>query len=187
MFLRFLRVLLLLCVVLLRSLTNYLSHYITYDDVAHISHTTAPICNWLCCEKECRLPRVFNPISKFTLASLEHHFITVMLVSKQNIFTDDNLLTHSVLWRSIQPWTFPCFNKIKQKISHNGCFDQSVNHFTVRSNNPTFPVLNKTCTTVWFRGTQYSQNSPVCFISSSRFRFLTIYLFENSKRWKIKR
>jgi len=45
MFLRFLQVLLLLRVVLLRSLTNYLSHYITYDDVAHTSHTTAPICN----------------------------------------------------------------------------------------------------------------------------------------------
>jgi len=38
-----------------------------------------------------------------------------ILVSKQNIFTDDNLLTHSVLSRSMQPWTFPCFNKIKQK------------------------------------------------------------------------
>jgi len=60
----------------------------------------------------------------FTLASLQHHLMTVcMLVSKQIIFTDDNLLTHSVLLHSIQPWTFPCFNKIKQEISHYDCFD----------------------------------------------------------------
>jgi len=40
----------------------------------------------------------------FTLASLQHHFMTVwMLLSKQNKFTDDNLLTHSVLLHSIQP------------------------------------------------------------------------------------
>jgi len=32
-----------------------------------------------------------------------------MLVSKQNIFTDDNLLTHFVLLRSIQPRTFSLF------------------------------------------------------------------------------
>jgi len=55
------------------------------------------------------------------------------------------------------------------------------------SNQSTLPVLNKTCTIVGFRGSQYSQNSPVCFTSSSTFRFLTIYLFESSKRLKIKR
>jgi len=60
-----------------------------------------------------------------------------------------------------------------------------VNHFTV-SNHLTYPVLNKTCTTVWFCGKQYSQNLPVSFMSSSTFRFLTIYFFESSKRSKIK-
>jgi len=48
-----------------------------------------------------------------------------MLVSKQNISTDDNLLTHSVLWRSVQPWRFLSFNKIKQEISHYDCFHQN--------------------------------------------------------------
>jgi len=46
----------------------------------------------------------------FTLASLEHQLMTVwMLVSKQNIFTDNNPLIHSVLLRSIQPRTFSLF------------------------------------------------------------------------------
>jgi len=44
----------------------------------------------------------------------------------------------------------------------------------------------KNLSTVRFRGTQYSQNLPVRFMSSSTFRFLTIYLFERSKRSKIK-
>jgi len=40
----------------------------------------------------------------FTLASLEDHFMTVwMLVSNQDIITDNNVLTHSVLLRSIRP------------------------------------------------------------------------------------
>jgi len=43
-----------------------------------------------------------------------------MLVSNRNIFTDDNLLTHFVLLRSIQPC---CFNKIKQEITHYDRFD----------------------------------------------------------------
>jgi len=175
-----------------------------------------------------------------------------MLVSKQNIFTDEQLLTHSVLWSSIHHWTFPRFNKIKQEISHYDCFDpkceslcskkespdfscseqnlydfvilmifltlwwlyddvhktclvfhvivnisfsydillittaliQSENHLTV-SNHSTFPVLNKMCTNAWFRGKQYSQNSPVSFMWRSTFRFLTIYLFESSKHLKI--
>jgi len=51
-------VLLFLCVVLLRSLTKYLNHCIAYDDVAQTSHTIAPICNRLRCEKAYRLPRV---------------------------------------------------------------------------------------------------------------------------------
>jgi len=46
----------------------------------------------------------------FTLASFEHQLMIMwMLVSKQNIFTDDNLLTHSVLLRSIQPRIFSLF------------------------------------------------------------------------------
>jgi len=46
-----------------------------------------------------------------------------MLVSKQSIFTDDNLQRHSALLHSMQPCTFPYFNKIKQEISHYDCFD----------------------------------------------------------------
>jgi len=46
----------------------------------------------------------------FTVASFEHQLMTVwMLVSNQNIFTEDNLLTHSVLLRSIQARTFSLF------------------------------------------------------------------------------
>jgi len=48
----------LLCVVLLRSLTNYFNHRIAYDDVAQTNHTTASICNRLRCEKACPLPRL---------------------------------------------------------------------------------------------------------------------------------
>jgi len=60
----------------------------------------------------------------FTLVSFEHQLMTVrMLVSKQNIFTNENLLTHSVLLRSIQPEHIPCFNKSKQEITHYDCFN----------------------------------------------------------------
>ena len=60
----------------------------------------------------------------FAFASLEHHLMTMrMLVSKQNKFSDHNPPTHSILLRSIQPWKFPCFNKIKQEITHCDCFD----------------------------------------------------------------
>jgi len=38
----------------------------------------------------------------------------------------------------------------------------SANHLTV-SNHSTLPILNKTCTITWFRGKQYSQNSPVSY------------------------
>jgi len=35
--------------------------------------------------------------------------IVQALPSKQNIFTDDNLLTHSILLRTIPPWPFIVF------------------------------------------------------------------------------
>jgi len=96
--------------VLLRSLTNYFNHRIAYDDVAQTNHTIASIRNRLRCEKACPLPWVLIRSQIFTLASFEHQLMTVwMLVSKQNIFTDDNLLTHSVLLQSIQPRTFSLF------------------------------------------------------------------------------
>ena len=46
----------------------------------------------------------------FMSASLEHHLMTVQtLLSKQNIFTDDNLLTHSDLLRTIYRRPFTLF------------------------------------------------------------------------------
>ena len=48
---------------LLRSLAYYLNHCITYDYVAQTSHTIAPICNWLHCEKLYRLSRVLKPFN----------------------------------------------------------------------------------------------------------------------------
>ena len=54
----FLRVLLFLCVVLLRSSTNHLNYRIAYDDVPQTNHTIASICNRLRCEKACPLPWV---------------------------------------------------------------------------------------------------------------------------------
>jgi len=79
----------------------------------------------------------------FTLASLEYHLMTVwMLVLKQNIFTDDNLLTHSVLFRSIQPWTFPCFNKIKQEIYHYDWFDPKRELYS-KKESPNFPCFEQ--------------------------------------------
>jgi len=63
--------------VLLHSLTKYLNHCIAYDDVAHTSHTIAPICNRLRCEKAHRLPRVLiqqaNIRSCFTWTSFDDH------------------------------------------------------------------------------------------------------------------
>ena len=41
---------------------------------------------------------------------------------KAKHITDDNLLTHSDLLRCSLPWTFPCFNKTKQEITHYDCF-----------------------------------------------------------------
>jgi len=80
----------------------------------------------------------------FTLASLEYHLMTVwMLVLKQNIFTDDNLLTHSVLFRSIQPWTFPCFNKIKQEIYHYDWFDPKRESLYSKKESPNFPCFEQ--------------------------------------------
>jgi len=52
-----------------------------------------------------------------------------MLVSKQKLI--DNLQTSLVLFRSILLWTFACFNKIKQEITHYGCF--KVKHETLYS------------------------------------------------------
>jgi len=61
-----------------------------------------------------------------------------MLVSKQNIFTDEQLLTHSVLWSSIHHWTFPRFNKIKQEISHYDCFDPKCESLCSKKESPDF-------------------------------------------------
>jgi len=48
------------------------------------------------------------------------------LLSKQNLFTDYNLLTPSDLLRTIPADRLPCFNKTKQKQVSSGCFFENI-------------------------------------------------------------
>jgi len=45
---------------------------------------------------------------------------------------------HSVLLRSMQPWTFPRFSKIKQETSYYDCFDPKRESLYSKKYHPTF-------------------------------------------------
>ena len=88
---------------------------------------------------------------------------------KAKHITDDNLLTHSDLLRCSLPWTFPCFNKTKQEITHYDCFRLTRRSLYMKWSSD-LPCSVKTCRP--YDSAEHSIHKTCLFVSCRRRHFV---------------